>query len=584
VPGVAEYRRRTFLAALGSSLAACRPQQDAPNSVQPQLGNEGAADPDAITAETFAEAEKLMGVHYTDAERAQMLETVEDIVSLWAPRRGHADEVVGPPAAVVDPWPPGVPRPTGESKLALTRIKGGKTGSDEDLAFAGIAQLGSWLRAKVVTSRRLTELYLERLDRFGPKLECVVTKTPELALRQADRADAELASGRDRGPLHGIPWGAKDLIDTAGIPTTWGATPYEDRVPKRDAEVVRRLDEAGAVLIAKLTTGVLAYGDIWFGGRTRNPWNLDEGASGSSAGPASAVAAGLVGFAIGTETLGSIVSPSMRCGNVGLRPTYGRIARTGCMPLSWTLDKLGPMTRTVEGACAVLHAVAGAHPGDPASRDAPVSFDASADIAGMTVGYDPAWFETKVANDVERAALEAIEGLGVTMKPTEIPDLPYPALMTLLFVEAATAFEHLTESNRDDELKWQADRAWPNSFRWSRFISGIDYVAAQRIQRQAMDAFAKIFEGVDALVGPSYAAHMLLATNCTGHPCVTLRAGYVERPPKAFTDGFKGDQAPAKMPHGITLWGRLFDEGRLCQLGHALEAKLGIASDRPPIA
>jgi Asp-tRNA(Asn)/Glu-tRNA(Gln) amidotransferase A subunit family amidase len=384
--------------------------------------------------------------------------------------------------------------------------------------------------------------------------------------------------------LHGIPWGAKDLLDTAGVPTTWGAEPFRNRVPETDAIVVRRLDDAGAVLAAKLTTGALAYGDIWFDGRTHNPWNQDEGASGSSAGPAAAVAAGLAGFAVGTETLGSIVSPSMRCGTTGLRPTFGRVARTGCMSLCWSLDKIGPVTRFVEDSALVLGAIHGTDPGDPASWAAPFVFDARAPLPKLRVGYVPTWFEGEDATSIDREALAAMKRLDVDVVIIETPELPYDALLAILFAEAATAFEALTLNNEDDTLTWQGADAWPNMFRLARFIPAVDYLAAQRLRREVMVAFAEVFADVDAIIGPSYAASMLVATNFTGHPSLTLRAGFRERPPKPYLDGKTAqDATPRTVPQGITVWGRLFEEGMLCRLGMALEQQLGVADQRPPL-
>ncbi len=286
--------------------------------------------------------------------------------------------------------------------------------SEEDIAFATVTQLSRWIEGRQITSERLTEIYISRMQRFDPKLRCVITLTKDHALEQARQADKEIAAGRYRGPLHGIPWGAKDLLDTAGITTTWGAEPYRDRIPTRDAAVVARLNAAGAVLVAKLSLGALALNDIWFGGQTMNPWLLEEGSSGSSAGPGSATAAGLVGFAIGSETGGSIVSPSMRCGVTGLRPTFGRVPRTGAMTLCWSLDKLGPMARGVEDTMLVLNAITGPDPGDLGSVPSKLDFDAGASVAGLRVGYFPAWMKEPPATDVDRAALETVKKLGMT--------------------------------------------------------------------------------------------------------------------------------------------------------------------------
>jgi Asp-tRNA(Asn)/Glu-tRNA(Gln) amidotransferase A subunit family amidase len=393
----------------------------------------------------------------------------------------------------------------------------------------------------------------------------VVTLLPERALAAAARADAELAAGRDRGPLHGVPCGVKDLFAVAGAPTTWGAVPYRDQVIDDTATVVRRLDEAGAVVAAKLTLGALAWGDVWFGGKTRNPWNPEEGSSGSSAGPAAATAAGLVAFGLGTETLGSIVSPCLRCGTTGLRPTFGRVARTGAMALGWSLDKIGPIARTVEDCMLVLAAINGADLGDPSSLNMPLNFDARRSVRGLRLGYDPAWFEEDGATVLDRQVLEAARQVGLRLVRIELPDWPYQTLMTILMVEAAAAFEELTLSGRDDELSWQEPQAWPNLFRQTRFTPAIEYVQSQRFRRMVMEMMAGQFTEVDAIISPSYAGSLLLITNNTGHPALTLRCGFKE-------DG---------TPHGITLIGPLFDEGTLCSIGMALERELDVWRERP---
>src|SRR6266704_2468852 len=315
---------------------------------------------------------------------------------------------------------------------------------DEYIAFASDTQLSRWIEQQKLSSERLTRIYLERLQRFDPKLRCVITLTPELALAQAKKADEEIAAGSYRGTLHGIPWGAKDLLDTAGIPTTYGAEPYRNRVPAQDAAVVKRLHDAGAVLVAKLSLGALALNDIWFGGQTVNPWLLEEGSSGSSAGPGAATAAGLVGFSIGSETGGSIISPSMRCGITGLRPTYGRVPRTGAMTLCWSLDKLGPMTRSVEDTLLVLEAISGPDPGDVSSVPSRLDYDAHAPVKGLRVGYFPSWMRESPATDVDRAALETVRKIGMEPVEVTLPDWPYGSLQIILFAEAAAAFEELT--------------------------------------------------------------------------------------------------------------------------------------------
>jgi len=460
--------------------------------------------------------------------------------------------------------------------------------NDEDIAFAPVTQLSGWIEKRQLSSERLTRIYLGRLERFNPKLRCAITITRDLALQLAKQADEEISQGKYRGPLHGVPWGAKDLLDTAGIPTTYGAEPYRDRVPNEDAEVVKRLQAAGAVLVAKLSLGALALNDIWFGGQTMNPWLLEEGSSGSSAGPGAATAAGLVGFSIGSETGGSIVSPSMRCGVTGLRPTYGRVPRTGAMTLCWSLDKLGPMTRSVEDALLVLATISGPDARDTASVASHLDFDANASVKGLRVGYFQAWMNERPATEVDRAALETVKHLGLQLVEVSLPDWPYDSLNLILFAEGAAAFEDLTLSGGLRELKAQVPDAWPNLFRQARFLSAVDFVQADRLRRKVAQEMARIFSDVDLLLVPSLRDEMLVITNFTGHPSLTLRAGFVEVQ-KARSDWAPDPDhplptfsTPRRVPHGVTLIGRLFDEGTLGAVGIALERALGVSSERPP--
>jgi Asp-tRNA(Asn)/Glu-tRNA(Gln) amidotransferase A subunit family amidase len=460
--------------------------------------------------------------------------------------------------------------------------------SEDAIAFAPVWQLSRWIESGKLTSTRLTEIYLRRLERYNKQLRCVITLTREHALAQAKRADAEIAAGKYRGPLHGIPWGAKDLLDTAGIPTTYGAEPYRDRVPAADATVTERLNAAGAVLVAKLSLGALALNDIWFGGQTMNPWLLEEGSSGSSAGPGASVGAGLVGFAIGSETGGSIIGPSMRCGVTGLRPTYGRVPRTGAMTLCWSLDKLGPMTRSVEDAILVLNAISGPDGRDLASVPSELAFDATQSVKGLRVGYFPKWMKEDPATDVDRAALQAVKKVGMVPVEVSIPDWPYDSLNLILFAEGAAAFEELTLSHKVDELMAQVPDAWPNCFRQARFLSAVDFVQADRFRRKVAEEMARVFSQVDLLLVPSLRDEMLVITNNTGHPSLTLRAGFVEvgearsdwaPDPKHPLPKFS---PPRRVPHGVTLIGRLFDEGTLAQAGMALEREFGVAGEHPP--
>ena len=459
--------------------------------------------------------------------------------------------------------------------------------SDTEIAFAPVTHLARWIETKKLTCERLTGLYLARLTQFDPKLHCVITLTHDLAIAQAKQADQELAAGRYRGPLHGIPWGAKDLLDTAGIATTYGAEPFRNRVPTADAAVVTKLREAGAVLVAKLSMGALALNDIWFGGQTMNPWLLEEGASGSSAGPGAATAAGLVAFAMGSETGGSIVSPAMRCGLTGLRPTYGRVSRAGAMTLCWSLDKLGPMTRGVEDAMLVLHAITGYDQADAGSAKSQLDFDAMAPVKGLRVGYFPNWMRESPATDVDRAALETVRNLGMTPVETTLPDWPYGSLNLILFAEAAAAFEELTLAGGLRELKAQVPDAWPNLFRQARFLSAVDFVQADRLRRRVAQEMSRIFEGVDLLLVPSLRDEMLTISNFTGHPSLTVRAGFVQVS-EARSDWAPDPAKPLpkfspsrRVPHGVTLIGRLFEEGVLGAAGIAMERVMNVTAERP---
>ena len=459
---------------------------------------------------------------------------------------------------------------------------------DDEIAYAPVAKLSRWIEQRKLTSERLTQIYLKRIEQFDSKLRCIITLTRDLALKQAQQADAEIAAGNYRGPLHGIPWGGKDLLDTAGIATTYGAEPFRKRVPDKDAAVVKRLHEAGAVLIAKLSLGALALNDIWFGGQTVNPWLLEEGASGSSAGPGAATAAGLVGFSIGSETGGSIVSPAMRCGITGLRPTYGRVPRSGAMTLCWSLDKLGPMTRSVEDAALVLHAISGPDAGDLSSVPGKLDFDASASIKNLRVGYFPKWMKENPATDVDRAALQTVQKLGIETVEVSLPDWPYNSLQLILFAEGAAAFEDLVLTHGVDQLKAQVPDAWPNLFRQARFLSAVDFVQADRLRRKVAEEMARLFDQVDLLLVPSLRDEMLTISNFTGQPSLTLRAGFVQvsearsdwaPDPKNPLPKFN---PPRRVPHGVTLIGRLFEEGTLCTAGMALERTFGVVDERPP--
>ncbi|MFZ0604728.1 MAG: amidase [Roseiarcus sp.] len=534
-------------------------------------------------------AERLVGIAYTAAERVQMVENLEGQIASAIARRKFRFDNSMPTASRFDPRLPNFRMPApGSPQFSRAAVR--PLPEDEaDIAFASIGELAAWIGSGALTSRRLTEIFLSRIDAIGPKLECYAAVTAKRALAEADAADALLRGGVNLGPLHGLPYGLKDLFDTKGIATGWGAEPYRDRVPATDATIMRKLRAAGAVLLGKTTVGALAYNDIWYGGWTRNPWNLNEGSSGSSAGSASATAAGLCAFSIGTETLGSITSPSQRCGTTGLRPTFGRVSRAGTMALCWSLDKIGPICRYVEDTAIVLAAINGRDDADRFSIDAPFRFDAEADISGLKLGHLRDAFG-EGSTEVDHAALAASRRLGVEVVEVSLPALPYEALMNMVYAEAAAAFEDLTLSNLDDTLKWQDDGAWPNTFRKARFLSAVDHVQLDRLRYQVMLALDEIFNNVDAVIGPFMTGPMLIASNFTGHPCLHLRAGFLQLATRGAASLGSGKLTTGEpeaagrtfnVPQGVSLWGRLFEEGPILNLGMALEKELGVAAVRP---
>lgn len=592
--------RREFLITSSAALltsavtAHGQPQNptELPPGAPPAFGTAPSVGPE-VSPSTFAEAAKLVRVELSGNEYSEAAGNWRNsMAAVYERRTGPRKVTLEAGLAPWSRWDPVLPgRKAGPESGRFVVTNAGPQplpAADADIAYASVTQLAQWIRTRKLTSERLTSIYLDRLERFDPKLHCVITLTRELALSQAKQADREIAAGKYRGPLHGIPWGAKDLVDTAGIPTTYGAEPYKNRVPTRNAVVVQRLQDAGAVLVAKLSLGALALNDIWFGGQTMNPWLLEEGASGSSAGPGAATAAGLVAFSIGSETEGSIVSPSMRCGITGLRPTYGRVPRTGAMTLCWSLDKLGPMTRRVEDAMLVLQAISGADPGDLSSVPSRLEFEPQTGVKGLRVGYFPAWMKEAPATEVDRRALEQVENLGMKPVAVELPDWPYGSLNLILFAEAAAAFEELTLSHKDAELRVQTPDAWPNTFRQSRFLSAVDFVQTDRFRRSVALEMDRLLSRVDMLLVPSLRDEMLTISNFTGHPSLTLRAGFVEvsearsdwapdpsRPLPKFNP-------PRRVPHGVTLIGRLFDEGTMARAGLALESAVHVAGERPP--
>lgn len=522
-----------------------------------------------ITSEVIRHAETVAGITFTPAEREQMLGEVRDHVESY----GALQEVDVPnriaPALIFDPLLPGE-EVAGEDRPLRTSPQevGGPPSDPEALAFEPVTRLAEHLRRGHVTSVELTRMYLDRLRRFDPKLHCVVTLTEERALEQARRADRDLEEGRYRGPLHGIPWGGKDLLAVDGYPTTWGAEPYREQAFDYDASVVRQLDEAGAVLVAKLSLGALASGDEWFGGRTRNPWKPTEGSSGSSAGPAAATAAGLVGFSVGSETLGSIVSPANRCGVTGLRPTFGHVSRHGAMTLSWSQDKLGPLCRTAEGCALALDAVRGPDGRDRTARDAPFNWDGTAGLEGVRLGYYRSAFEEDgEGRRFDRRALDALRSLGSDPVPVELPeDLPVDAMRFQGKAEEAAAFEPLTRSDRDDLLTHQEDGDWPNEFRAGHTIPAVQYLRANRVRRVLMGRMRPVFEDVDVFVTPTYGGDVLAATNLTGHPQVVVPSG------------FESDGTPVS----VSFVGDLYADDAALTVAHAYQRATSYHGRQPP--
>ena len=542
-----------------------------------------------ITTSDISGAEKILGINYSKVEREQMVNNLESQILSAKIRRAHTLENSHPMASIFDPRLPGFKMPPGSGvKLKSKCVPIPK--NSEDIAFATIGEQSDWIKRGKITSRKLTEIYLDRIERLQDKLKCFVTITKKQALAEADAMDLLTYQEINLGPLHGIPYGLKDLFDTKGIKTGWGAEPYRDRVPDKDAAVVEVLRAAGAVLLGKTTLGALAYNDIWYGGRTKNPWNLNEGSSGSSAGSASATAAGLCSFSIGTETLGSITSPSQRCGTTGLRPTFGRVSRLGSMALCWSLDKVGPICRCVEDTGIVLSVLNSHDKDDRFNIKAPFSFDNSKNIDDLIIGYLPETFK-EGASELDRNTLKIAMGLGVRVKEVELEELPYMSLINILYAEAAAAFEDLTLSDVDDTLTWQDNDAWPNTFRKARFLSAVDHVQLDRLRYLVMKALDNLFNEIDILIGPFDTGPMLVASNFTGHPCLHLRVGYEQLATRGATSfnkkNFKleatGQQKKFKVPHGISLWGGLFEEEKILNFGIALENALDVYKERPSL-
>jgi len=520
----------------------------------------------SLTHDDIRGAERVAGLVWTDAERDSMMLDLVDYLESYKKIRAVSIGNDVPPSLQFNPLPAGVTlearRP---NTVAAASREVERPENLEEVAFYTVGELAELIRSRRVTSTELTTMYLSRLKQHGPTLQCVITLTEELALEQAKRADEEIASGKYRGPLHGIPYGAKDLLAVRGYKTTWGAEPYREQMIDMDATVIQRLEDAGAVLVAKLTLGALAWGDVWYGGMTRNPWNLEEGSSGSSAGSASATAAGLVGFAIGTETWGSIVSPATRCGTTGLRPTFGRVSRTGAMALSWSMDKIGPICRSVEDCALVFAAIIGPDGTDQTVVDLPFDYPAT-DMRGIRVGYLEALFEEDYPNrEADRATLDTLRDLGFELVPMALPEYPVEALSLILTAEAAAAFDELTRSGRDDLLVRQIRNAWPNVFRSSRFIPAVEYIQANRIRHMIIQDMEKL--EFDVYVAPSFGGNNLLLTNLTGHPCVVLPNGF----------------DPEGSPVSISFMGKLFGEGTLLAVSKAYQDATDFDDRHPPM-
>jgi Asp-tRNA(Asn)/Glu-tRNA(Gln) amidotransferase A subunit family amidase len=528
-----------------------------------------AAEKSNISESVIASAEQLIGLTFSSAERDSMIDDLADNLESYQNLRAVELDNSVPPSIQFNPIPIGFEVPHGESRLVAGPPSIEDAPSDaEELAFYAVRDLSELIRTRKITSTELTKLYLARLKEFGPKLECVITLTEELALEQARKADEEIAAGNYRGYLHGIPYGAKDLLAVKGYKTTWGAEPYKDQIRNETATVVTKLEEAGAVLVAKLTLGALAWGDVWYGGMTRNPWDLEQGSSGSSAGSASATAAGLVAFAIGTETWGSIVSPATRCGTAGLRPTFGRVSRAGAMALSWSMDKIGPICRTVEDCALVFDVIRGPDGIDQSVVDAAFVYDSHVDLANLRVGYLKEAFEEDYSfKDTDAATLEMLRELGVELVPIELPDVPVYSMAFVLSAEAAAAFDELTRSGSDDLMVRQIRNAWPNVFRSSRFIPAVEYIQANRLRHELIQQMQDLMDGVDLYVAPSFGGGNLLLTNLTGHPCVVL--------PNGFDD--EGH------PRSISFIGRLYDEATILEVANSYQRATGFHLKHPTL-
>ena len=510
--------------------------------------------------------ENLAGLDFTQSERDTMLQTLSVLRGKYDTLRTVELPNSIPFPLYFDPRIPGQVIPKGRENYLFQEFPTRRPDNIEDCAFFTIGQLAHLMRTQQVSSVELTEMYLDRLKRYGPELECVVTLTEDLALKQASRADEERRRGRYLGPLHGIPYGAKDLLAVPGYKTTWGATTHKDQIIDETATIIKKLEDAGAVLVAKLTLGALAWGDVWFGGKTRNPWNMEQGSSGSSAGPGSATAAGLVGFSIGSETWGSIVSPATRNGVTGLRPTFGTVSRSGAMALSWSMDKLGPMCRSVDDCALIYSVIKGTDGLDLSVVDVPFQVPIKKELRSLRIGYIESAFNDTNTADNDRAVLTRLRELGFKLVPIELPEFPTSSLSFLLNVEAAAAFDEMTRNNKDDELVRQVKWAWPNVFRTARHVPAVEYIQANRARMILNQKMSELFKNIDVYVVPSFWGDNLLRTNLTGHPCVVLPKGFKEK----------------ESPPSISFIGDIYKDGEVIAVSHAYQRGTGWHKEYPP--
>ena len=510
--------------------------------------------------------ENLAGLDFTQSERDTMLQTLSVLRGKYDTLRTVELPNSIPFPLYFDPRIPGQVIPKGRENYLFQEFPTRRPDNIEDCAFFTIGQLAHLMRTQQVSSIELTEMYLDRLKRYGPELECVVTLTEDLALKQASIADEEIRRGRYLGPLHGIPYGVKDLLAVSGHKTTWGATTHKDQIIDETATIIKKLEDAGAVLVAKLTLGALAWGDVWFGGKTRNPWNTEQGSSGSSAGPGAATAAGLVGFSIGSETWGSIVSPATRNGVTGLRPTFGTVSKSGAMALSWSMDKLGPMCRSVDDCALIYSVIKGTDGLDLSVVDVPFQVPLKKELRSLRIGYIESAFNDTNTTDNDRAVLTRLRELGFKLIPIELPEFPTSSLSFLLNVEAAAAFDEMTRTNKDDELVRQVKWAWPNVFRTARHVPAVEYIQANRARMILNQKMSELFKNIDVYVVPSFWGDNLLRTNLTGHPCVVLPNGFNK----------KGS------PTSISFIGDLYKDGEVIAVSHAYQRGTGWHKKYPP--